>query len=1210
MINIPRARTGLVRLNLLLTALAVLALLPGMLLVSPTPATAARPPHEAGHPTDNVSVTHPHGMHPSADAFTSFPGFSRYDIPASGYAEGFSDGAASTYWVNGDSGLDANSGSQASPWKTIQHALDTVAPGDTIRVVGISNTPTEYYDETLVITRDVTITGDGPDTTWLEPDVNSAAASVISLSSPGLNVTLNGMYVLGYYNSTDEGGCISASDDNLTLQSMFFENDNDVTDYGGAICVDNCTLTMNGCITFGSNAWYGSGLYAHESSVYMADCYFLMCGGLNSELGGAIYLDVSTLNAARCSFYDNYAYRYGGGIFISAFDGDCTASLSNCTLSYNYTDFGGGAGIYAESEVGSASLTLTGCTFYINEAGGDGGGLQQYGSKSATTISNCIFDNYATGIGDNVDIESGTAVSNYSLYSDTPAFTLGPNDITNTYSLCYWMADNGGTTPTCAIDSTSPARNAGSNAGLATDQRGVARGPAYDIGAYQWVGPTYASVLGNDANSGLSALAPKKHVYAAVNLAGPGSAAYVASGTYLEENHFDAFWLQNVNIDIYKPLTLTGTDGAASTIIDDSLPKVSDNETIIGVFDATQIWPDGAVSISGLTLANAGGDDCFGGGMSIIEQYGVTTVRDCIMRDNHADFGGGGVYIQDSRDVALLGCKIRNNSASLFGGGGILSYYNDNVTISNCEVTGNSGTGDTYGGGIFVDECLSFRLTDSIINGNNSDKDGGGIYGLSLYDTSISGCTVDGNSSDGSGGGIYLSYTDGANVVLIEACTLSNNRAGIDGGGLFNGDDPAAGISSMRLTNCTIYGNSLPAGGSGGGVYNAGHADLLNCTIYLNDAGLCGAGGGYFEAGPHTGIFKNTILAANTAGTGNPDDIAAGPVYIFNSNGHNICTTDATVFFNQPTDNNTTDPGLGPLQDNGGPTFTCAIDATSPAFNTAADGPSTDQRGYLRPACGGYDVGAYELQPVTPTVSAIIPGSGLNTGIVNITDLAGTNFVSGATIRLLKSGQPDIGGISVVFISSTRLTCVFDLTGAAVGTWNVVVTNPYGASGILPNGFTVTAPPPPPNPNIGTGGQTPHGGSGGSIPTSTPTIALGNLQIVSAGLSDSIVAPGAPVTVTADIINRGMAGGSKKITLYVNGQEEATQGTTVNKGGSTTLTFSLSRSEPGDYIVYVDDTRAGSFKVEAFRSSDIILWLSMACVLTALALGVIMLRRR
>jgi hypothetical protein len=443
---------------------------------------------------------------------------------------------------------------------------------------------------------------------------------------------------------------------------------------------------------------------------------------------------------------------------------------------------------------------------------------------------------------------------------------------------------------------------------------------------------------------------------------------------------------------------------------------------------------------------------------------------------------------------------------------------------------------------------------------------------------------------------------------------VSNNQAAVNGGGILNGKDPLAGISSAVLTNCTVYGNVLTSPGSGGGIYNSGHADLLNCTISSNDVGIGGAGGGFFEKGPHTGIFKNTILAANTAGAGNPDDIAAGLGYVFVSNGHNICTTDAAVFFNQSTDKNTTDPGLGPLQDNGGPTFTCDIGVTSPAFDTAQDGPSTDQRGDPRPACCGYDVGAYELQPVAPTVTAIVPGSGLNTGIVNITDIAGTNFINGATVRLTRAGQPDIHGGSVVFVSPTRLTCTFDLRGAAAGPWNVVVTNLCTASGVLPDGFTLTAPPVPtvpPSPlQTGTGGQTPHGGSGGDNPTGIQTVTLSNVQLVSAGLSDSAVAPGAPVTVTAHLVNRGTANGSKKVTVYVNGQVEVVQGTTVNKGGSSTLTFYLSRSEPGEYTVCVNDVQAGSFKVEAFKISDIILWLSMACVLASLILGVIMLWRR
>ena len=114
----------------------------------------------------------------------------------------------------------------------------------------------------------------------------------------------------------------------------------------------------------------------------------------------------------------------------------------------------------------------------------------------------------------------------------------------------------------------------------------------------------------------------------------------------------------------------------------------------------------------------------------------------------------------------------------------------------------------------------------------------------------------------------------------------------------------------------------------------------------------------------------------------------------------------------------------------------------------------------------------------------------------------------------------------------------------------------------------------------------------------------------SASLSTKSVAPGTPVTVTADVINKSAVNGSKKVTLYVNGQVESTQGVTVNSGGSTKLTFNVSRSEPGDYNVYVDGVPAGSFKVELFRESDGILIFSAVLVALAFVLGMVMLWRR
>jgi hypothetical protein len=84
---------------------------------------------------------------------------------------------------------------------------------------------------------------------------------------------------------------------------------------------------------------------------------------------------------------------------------------------------------------------------------------------------------------------------------------------------------------------------------------------------------------------------------------------------------------------------------------------------------------------------------------------------------------------------------------------------------------------------------------------------------------------------------------------------------------------------------------------------------------------------------------------------------------------------DNTCNFNGPGDLSNTDPRLGPLQDNGGPTQTMALLPGSPAID--AGNPhgcrddsrhllKTDQRGKPRPDkedTGGCDIGAYERQP-------------------------------------------------------------------------------------------------------------------------------------------------------------------------------------------------------------------------------------------------------
>ena len=95
-----------------------------------------------------------------------------------------------------------------------------------------------------------------------------------------------------------------------------------------------------------------------------------------------------------------------------------------------------------------------------------------------------------------------------------------------------------------------------------------------------------------------------------------------------------------------------------------------------------------------------------------------------------------------------------------------------------------------------------------------------------------------------------------------------------------------------------------------------------------------------------------------------------------------------------------------------------------------------------------------------PTITSITPASGLNTGSVNITNLSGTRFETGAAVKLSRAGQPDIAATNVVWVSTSRITCTFPVSWAAAGAWNVTVTNPDSQAATLINGFTVTLPAP------------------------------------------------------------------------------------------------------------------------------------------------------
>jgi hypothetical protein len=231
-------------------------------------------------------------------------------------------------------------------------------------------------------------------------------------------------------------------------------------------------------------------------------------------------------------------------------------------------------------------------------------------------------------------------------------------------------------------------------------------------------------------------------------------------------------------------------------------------------------------------------------------------------------------------------------------------------------------------------------------------------------------------------------------ILLINKTLISGNVAlcsrhecGGFGGGIFN-------FGNLILDNSTVSGNDAAIFSSGGGIANSGTATVNNSTISLNFAQYRGGGietlgggnlsinsttisgnsiesccyGGGIDTSVGSVKLRNSIVANNSPSGGNCFDNGS-----ITSKGYNL-SSDRTCDFNGPGDMNNTNPLLGTLGNNGGPTQTIpllsgspAIDAGNPSGCTDGSGHvlKTDQRGMPRPDkedASGCDIGAYERQ--------------------------------------------------------------------------------------------------------------------------------------------------------------------------------------------------------------------------------------------------------
>lgn len=280
------------------------------------------------------------------------------------------------------------------------------------------------------------------------------------------------------------------------------------------------------------------------------------------------------------------------------------------------------------------------------------------------------------------------------------------------------------------------------------------------------------------------------------------------------------------------------------------------------------------------------------------------------------------------------GDGIRNRA------GGVLHL--EQVTIRDLQSDAADGSTVLNEGDLTLSQC-------SIVN--NRSGDSGGILNQNRL-TVDSSTLSDNRAPGGAGGGIYNEH-----IAIVRSSTLAGNLSN-RGGAIFN-----QGV--MVIDNSTVSGNQ---GEGAGGIDNQNILTIRHSTM-TDNTGNMNTGGIHSDG--VVALF-HTIVAGNTAAVPETDCSGTGII----SQGYNLvglgCPSNG-MSDRMVSDDLVPTSVLGPLQDNGGPTATHALQPGSLAIDAGGldcPPPAVDQRGMPRPSDGngdGFpvcDIGAFEADPI------------------------------------------------------------------------------------------------------------------------------------------------------------------------------------------------------------------------------------------------------
>ena len=336
----------------------------------------------------------------------------------------------------------------------------------------------------------------------------------------------------------------------------------------GTVTLENMTIKNGG----GSGAGGGGGIYNENATLTMNN--LTVSGNTTSRYGGGIRNENATLTMNNSTVSGNTTRNYGGGISNK----DATLTMNNSTISGNTAELGDGGGIH-NGFLSTPIASLANCTISGNTAGGDGGGLYQFGGT--LNVRNTIIANSSADSGEDYYYHDGTLTDNgynvVRIQDGTSNQFSGPTDwlwssansryekggsSTTDYGLLYLsssLADNGGPTETLAITSASSIAVANGNTSETTDQRGATRKSPPTIGAYEYFAD-YRTDSGADTSW---ITASNWEIFNGISWADAATAPYADNSTAIHVR-------RNMNVNTNVSIDQATVDAGATLTIDET----------------------------------------------------------------------------------------------------------------------------------------------------------------------------------------------------------------------------------------------------------------------------------------------------------------------------------------------------------------------------------------------------------------------------------------------------------------------------------------------------------------------------------------------------------------------------------------------------------------------------------------------------------------